>query len=302
MEFFRLFSERNSQDQQIDVYNYEELPQRLRIQIVHILQGMFNRVSYSEQIWAILAHRIKVEFGRLELDGYSNEKSIEEFLIHEGDIETIDAIDLIFYEIDGFIESVSPPSNEEDRQLRNKMNEGIKELNYRFKQHHIGYEFIDGQLIKIDNQLVHQEIIKPAIQLLFDEGFETASNEFLQAHEHYRKGEYEEAITDAERAFESTMKIICHKKGYEYSETAPASRLINTLVTNNFLPSYLQNHFSNLWNTLSCGLPTVRNRNGSHGQGVQEIETPDYLVNFAINLAASNIVFLVNNYKNSLSS
>ncbi|PGK30627.1 hypothetical protein CN902_10990 [Priestia megaterium] len=297
MGFFQLFSKRNNPAKEHDVYRYDQIPKKLRIQIVHILSETFNTSPLRDKLWMMLEQNIKKEFGILSLEGFDAEESVKKFLLSSNHRQAINAIDLIFHRISELIKNSSEPVTK--HLLEDRITNSIDELNFRFKQCGIGYEFIDGQLIKINNHLIHQNIVKPAIQLLFEEEFSTASSEFSQAYKHYRKREYEEAITDAERAFESTMKIICHKKGYTYDEKAPAKRLINVLLTNNFIPSYLQNEFNHLCNTLECGLPTIRNRNGSHGQGVTENEIPSYLVNFALNLAASNIVFLVNIYKSN---
>lgn len=58
----------------------------------------------------------------------------------------------------------------------------VDELNSRFKMHGIGYEFIDNQIIRIDHELTHQEIIKPTLGFLRDEQhFSGANEEFLKA-------------------------------------------------------------------------------------------------------------------------
>ena len=51
------------------------------------------------------------------------------------------------------------------------------ELNYRFKQHNLGYEFINSQIITIDSTLLHETAVKPTLKLLFEEGFEGAEDE-----------------------------------------------------------------------------------------------------------------------------
>lgn len=80
----------------------------------------------------------------------------------------------------------------EEKQER--INRAFQELNYRFKQHNLGYEFVDDKLIRKDNELLHQETIKPALKLLIETGFEGAEQEFLDAFEHRRKGENKDAI------------------------------------------------------------------------------------------------------------
>jgi uncharacterized protein DUF7014 len=46
-------------------------------------------------------------------------------------------------------------------------------------------------------------------------------------------------------------------------------------------------------NTLQAGLPTVRNKLGGHGQGKDTRKAADYFAGYALHLAATNIVFLV---------
>ena len=41
----------------------------------------------------------------------------------------------------------------------------------------------------------------------------------------------------------------------------------------------------------------MRNNCGGHGQGVEAVVVPDYLVAYALHLTASNIVLLIEAYK-----
>ena len=43
-------------------------------------------------------------------------------------------------------------------------------------------------------------------------------------------------------------------------------------------------------------MPTVRNRMGGHGQGKDRKQVPTHFAAFALHLAASNIVFLVESH------
>ncbi|MEI2442644.1 hypothetical protein V8V73_18950 [Priestia megaterium] len=300
MTFFEPFSIRNATDQETDVYTYDKIPYKLRVQIIHMLNRTFEGNPHQYRIWKDIGERIKLEFGISIFSGHDHQEFIKQLLLEAKDKDAIDVIDIISFYMNQMLNKLKASNNEYPSLLPN-IRTFISELNFRFKQHQVGYEIVNGQLIRMDNQLVHNEIVKPAIKLLFEEEFESASSEFLQAHEHYRRGEYEEAITDAGRAFESTMKIICDRKEYSYPSNASANKLINILSENEFLPPYLQNSFSHLWNTLSSGLPSIRNRNGTHGQGTEQVQPTDVLANFAINLAASNINFLVKTYKNNQS-
>ena len=114
----------------------------------------------------------------------------------------------------------------------------------------------------------------------------------MKAHGHYRAGETKDAITDANNAFESTLKAICDQRGWQYSNGARASDLLKVVRENGLLPSYLDNSFDQLAATLKSGLPKVRGEEGAHGQGAIPRETPDYVASYALHLAAAKILFL----------
>ena len=227
------------------------------------------------------------EFGVFYLGGSykdSSEARCKRFLHEASTNEALDIIELSFLCIqDGPI--LSHATQDADA--------AIKELNHRFREHGVGYQFVGGEIVRVDSQYIHAEVVKPAISLLNTVGFDGASEEFLRAHEHYRKGRLGEAMSDALKAFESTMKAICDKNGWEYREGYTAKVLIKTVLDNELVPRYMETHLAGLRNTLEAGLPTVRNKNSGHGQGLLAKRVPDYFAGYALHLAATNIVFLV---------
>jgi hypothetical protein len=122
--------------------------------------------------------------------------------------------------------------------------------------------------------------------------YEGARDEFLSAHRHYRNGDHEEAITEAAKSFESTMKAICDRKGWAYVKGARASDLLKVLRARSLWPDYLDGSFDQLIATLNSGLPQVRNDIGAHGQGTTKRETPAYVAAYALHLAAAKIVLM----------
>ncbi len=64
-------------------------------------------------------------------------------------------------------------------------------------------------MVRIDSKYLHQEVVVSTLGLLRGKGFESANEEFLTAHKHYRNGEYRDCITNANASFESVMKVIC---------------------------------------------------------------------------------------------
>jgi AbiJ N-terminal domain 4 len=175
-------------------------------------------------------------------------------------------------------------------------NDAIKELNHRFREHSIGYQYSNGQIIRVDSDFIHSEVVIPALRLLSSNGFTGAEQEFLSAHKHYRQQDYKPAIADALKAFESTMKTICDQRGWIYQSTDCAKDLIKVVFQNHLLPDYIHTQFSNLRSILESGIPTVRNKTSGHGQGSHPTVVPEYLTAYALHLTASNIVFLMEAY------
>jgi len=146
--------------------------------------------------------------------------------------------------------------------------------------------------VKADSEYLHSEVIKPALTLLADKRYTGAQKEFLNAHQHYRKGENEQAISEVLKAFESTMKSICAKRKWVHKDTDTAKQLLDVCVREGLIPAALQSEFSALRSVLESGIPTIRNKQGGHGAGVAPRHVPSYLAAYALQLAAASIVFL----------
>ena len=215
----------------------------------------------------------------------------EWFLLNANTNEALDIIELSFRCIRGLSQHMDQSALQAF--TSQSAEDAIDELNYRFREHGVGYQFVEGEIVRVDSQYIHAEVVKPAVSLLNTVGFGGASDEFLKAHEHYRRGRHGEAMTEALKAFESTMKAICDANGWQYRETAAAKDMIKVMFDNHLLPTYMTDHFAGLRKTLEAGLPTVRNKNSGHGQGLFAKKVPDYFAGYALHLAATNIVFLV---------
>lgn len=279
-----------------DVYKYDSIPQPLKVQIIHIWK---DTIGNNEKGWEYIHDSLARENGVFDLSprsGYVDKMSkCFDFLLVAELENALDIVEFTFLYIDQICRRYS--SLEQNiLQVKQQPDSAIEELNYRFKEHAIGYEFISGRLMRIDSQLIHEEAIRPAINLLYETNFKGANNEFLKAHSHYRKGNYKEAISEALKSFESTMKTICQRKNYPFKETDTASKLISIIIDNGLVPTYLTSHFTGLRTTLEAGVPTVRNKDSGHGQGEAVVVIPEHLASYAINLAATNIVFLVKAY------
>lgn len=302
---YELLSKRiKNADGEPEVFLYNSFPQTFRNQVFYILEDVLDPyTTYDESLWDILEKNFCREKGlkgmRYDkpLKGYGK-SSIEGYFRDSDDVDFLDAIDYFFYIIDKKLRTLKP-EYKYDYDADAAVNDAIVELNYRFKQHNLGYEFISSQIIPIDSTLMHETAVKPALKLLFEEGFEGAEDEIRKAYEKRRKGDNKNAILEAGKAFESTMKIICDKQGYIYDKDKDtAQKLISILQDNGFYPSYMNAHLTSIRTTLETGLPVVRNKVSGHGQGNQIITISDEYTDYALHLAATNILFLVRLYRN----
>jgi hypothetical protein len=283
-----------------DVYQYEEIPQGFRNQVVHIIQDTVGTGKFQQSI-DIYKHINRVlskEYGVISLkknnyDG--NDAAVLNFFLQTKDYEQcLDIIELFFEIIGNYI-----AKNYMYYQLStgSKQNpyDAINELNERFKEWGIGYEFQNGELIRIDSQFIHSEAVKPVLVLLANEKYyEGVNQEFLKAHEHYRHKRYKECLVECCKAFESLMKAICEKRKWDYKPTDTASKLIKACFDNKLIPSYMDNQIASLKQILESGVPTIRNKQGGHGQGTEILEVPEHLASYCLHLTASNLLFLAN--------
>jgi len=303
MGIYELYSKRIKKAQSTDfedVYVYNHVPEKLRVQIVQILKDAIGTRNYEN--WEFIHKTLLKELGTFKLvdrPGEDINNCLTYFLL-SNDEEAIDFIELTLRVLD------SPATRDDfnNERSRNHMlqtpDDAIEEINYRLRDNGVGYEYVEGEFIRIDRKFLHEKTVKPAIRLLIEEEFEGAGDEFLNAHEYYRKGKYKESLVEALKAFESTLKTICDKQGYTYDKGRDtASKLISIIIDNQLIPTYLSNHFTGLRTTLEAGLPTVRNKQAGHGQGAEKVQVEPYFVEYALNLAASNIVLLINAYKES---
>lgn len=298
------------------IYQIDELPQNFRVQVIYIWKsavGQSQGSGYgpveppSAFFWKRVHDVLTRERGTFSLatvrpaNPWRNQNvnySAEcwQFFLETDTAGALDMLDLAFRMIDKDVRKWSYA----DRQLSGAFqsaDEAIAELNRRFREHCIGYQFADGEIVRVDSEYVHSEMVEPALTLLHDARFRGAEDEFLSAHKHYREGRIKEAITEACKAFESTMKAICTARKWQYEETASAKTLVKLMLDNGIIPKYLESYFNQLQALLDGGLPTVRNKASGHGQGTTPTTIPPHLGAYALHLAAANILLLVEAHK-----
>ncbi|WP_111561611.1 STM4504/CBY_0614 family protein [Rhizobium sp.] len=306
MAVFDIFSKRQKRlrGEVPDVYQYDEISGKLRTQVIHIINDAIGteaecqRSSEVHEAYDTVVGILRREYGIFSLDArsftktYSMHAEFVDFIsrAHETE-ECLDAIELALKLIDTIVRDNFYYRN--GRGGETVADDAIEEMNRRFKEDGLGYEFVDGELIRIDSQLLHAEAVKPALLLLNTEDYKGPHEEFLSAYEHYRLGNNKEALTDGLKAFESTMKAICDKRRWAYDPTKDtAKKLIDILFDNGLIPQFWQTQFASLRSLLESSVPTGRNKLSGHGQGATPQTVPDHLTAYMLHMTASTLVFL----------
>lgn len=282
-----------------DVYKYDDLPEKLRNQLVHIFQDAFGRkmrhdIKYDNvKAFDTIVQILLKEYGLLRLTEEVPAHSPQYFFnwfLQEDEVERcLDGVELCCKIIDSAIRE-----NIDDWKPEPLISpdEALQDINQRFIEAGVGYQYESGQIIRIDNQAVHKEVILPALQMLSKKMYSGANAEFLNAHDHYRKGNYPECLADCLKAFESTMKVICDKRKWKYDQKDTASKLIEIVLDNGLIPEFLKGQFTALQGLLKSGIPTIRNRQGGHGQGAQPNSPPEYMASYQLHQTAATILML----------
>ncbi|MEH2203368.1 MAG: hypothetical protein V7K53_04690 [Nostoc sp.] len=297
MKVYDIYSKRQKRlmGEFLDVYGYDYISKELRVQIIHIINDTIgnpdhpNNLKSFQNIYNILCR----EYGIFSLQEHrkSSISDVLNFMLKTDDIEqVIDVVELIFTYINS-------PYMRDIHYIRYhpeiSPTEAIETLNYRFREHGVGYQYESGEIIRVDSQIIHAEAVKPVLHLLSDTRFQGANEEFLKAHEHYRHERYKECLVECLKAFESTMKTICDIQGWTYQPGDTAKNLINLCFQNNLIPTYLQTQVTSLKSSLESGVPTMRNKNAGHGQGSQPLTVPQHFAAYQLHMTASTILFLL---------
>ena len=290
-----------------DVFVYDQLPESLRVQIIHIWRDAIGRwyarttttttttrTVQNNKGWETIHNIVVREHGVLQLGRQSRiDQRCEEYLLETNSISlALDLVEVSFSYIDDVVRGLDDRIRRL-RGIRITPQDAIDELNERFRRAGVGYQFEGGSIFRVDSELIHTEVVRPTLRYLNQRGFEGPRDEFLRAHAHYRAGETKDAITDANNAFESTLKVICEQRKWQFANGSRASELLKVIRRNGLLPEYLDNSFDQLAATLRSGLPKVRSEEGAHGQGAIPRETPTHVAAYALHLAAAKILFLV---------
>lgn len=279
---YGIFSERERIKRGPSPYQYDKIPENLRHQVLYILEDAIKFLMWSRsgQLWEDVWDFYCREKGISREENYARIAKTRCCKIITGDDmeATFDIIEIIFY----FMAVKGA--------WKDDLEKSAGELNRLFRKESLGYQLNGIQMMKIDSEHFHQEVVEPVLDFLQGDNFKAANKRFRDALKKYRSGEYRHCIDDAYSAFESVMRVICKRRGWRKKGTA--DDLIKVLEREKFIPSYLRSYFA-------LGLPPVRHNQGAAHEPLEPVELPAYVAaRFALHLAATNILFLIQRNEN----
>jgi hypothetical protein len=282
----------------------EDFPEEVRSRILHIFQVSMNknhREEFLNMLDEIHPGLLKL-YGRLYASSFeaarmSNNPVIEHFFRCPHPL-VLDFLELCFPTL-AYFRSCCQNSVVEE------VNEVLREWGIRFELtpyvvtetgkpgRLFGREA--GKALKTDfpkaivkdDEYLHQNAVSPCLDILRNERFKVANEELLKAEEHYRVGNYDDAIANSGKAFETVLKTICNEKGWVYDKDKDtASKLIAICRDQGLYPGFYAPIFE------AAG--TVRNKLGGHGKGPDPLYTVErHHVEHALHVTCSHILLLI---------
>lgn len=294
---FGLFSKKQhcKEAESAEVYKYDQLPDPLKRQIILVWLDVINKYpafdrGKADNFFAEAYKELCLKYGDFELapNTRSPSDAVCTFFGEQQDIKKcLEVIEVVFACLDRFYRANTYVNDGLNYEIHNAKTK----LNTFFQEHSIGYEFQGDKIIRIDSGFMHKEVVAPAMTLLHEPYLKGANQEYLKAHEHFRHVRYGECINECLKAFESTMKAICQKRGWQYKQTDTAKQLLTTCEQNGLFPMFMQSSLSGLRAVLE-NVSTVRSKLSAHGQGVQQIQITEGVAAFVIHSTGANILFL----------
>lgn len=166
-----------------------------------------------------------------------------------------------------------------------------KDLNVLLAINGSPWRFIAGEAVLIDSSYLHDEVVAKTAELLGIAKAAGPLQEFQAALSALQAGESKRAVVEAHKSVESVMKFVLGTH-----EHLTFGRLLAEILKSGLLPEYYE-EFLHHFEMLALGAVKARNRPGTgHGQGPDAVEIPRSLAQFAIHLAGSIEVFLLEHW------
>lgn len=168
------------------------------------------------------------------------------------------------------------------------------EVNKVFRENDIPWLLVDGRLVKIDPRQFEQDLKLKALSEMkelkdTDPIYQGAYDELRKAIDFLGRGDYAEAVINAEKSYESVLKVILGPE----SETVAANGLTKRLLEAGKLPLPEGLKLEAFQSSVLMSLPVIRNKAAAHGSGATGREVSGSMANLAVNLACALDTYLI---------
>jgi hypothetical protein len=261
--------------------------------------NLVGRGDHNIEFWQEVYRRLQYRTGKVNLtpaDTGHDAREAANYIMNCSKAEVLDFLEDIFNN------EAFRQVNSGDKNIVDELNTILRQDNLPYTMTHFVWEEVEiqsgmfaGQMgrqvrnypkvIIKESEILEQQVIAPALQLLAQQHFASANAEFLAALEDYRKGDIGDCLVKCGSSLESVLKVICDKKKWPYKQTDTAGPLIKTVIANSSL--------DNCFESLLIGVATMRNRmSTAHGAGTAVKHPPRHLAQYALNMTASAMLML----------
>lgn len=168
-------------------------------------------------------------------------------------------------------------------------------INQRLSENELPWKLVDGKMIKIDAQQFECDLKAKTLELMkelrdAEPKFQSAYTELTAAIEAFEKEDYQSAINNAGKSYESVLKVILD------ADRGNADKLTNQYMEQILdVPDTMAK--AGFREKVMMALPFIRNNSGvDHGAGAKEVVISKPMAKLAINLAASLDTYLIEEY------
>lgn len=175
------------------------------------------------------------------------------------------------------------------------------EINMIFQQCDLPWLLSNGRMIKIDSTQFECDLQRKTLELIHElkdaePKFKSAYNELTTAIEDLNKGDFQSAINNAGKSYESVLKVILN------ADRGNADKLTNQYM-DNFLKVPETMTMTGFREKVMMSLPFIRNNSGAdHGAGAKDVIISKTMAKLAVNLAAALNTYLIEEYQAKLVS
>jgi hypothetical protein len=225
VEEVKLYSERlrHIYNESITRYSYN-FDRELKYKILYIFENLFeylaennccegSRETLEEGVYQKARKFLCRRYGRPRLSAADGAKTqVADFFIDtDCPAYCFDIIELLFK----LAADLPQKSQLPWQALSYILDYSAEELNKVFDEHLSGYRFEQGRVIRLNSGLIHRQTMQPVLQLLADNRFADADDDFFRAHHYYRLNAYGPCVIWCCRSFETTLRILCDIRNYE---------------------------------------------------------------------------------------